>query len=688
MARLEKEQAANHKRIEAFGQEQLDFLNGLNHAMRIPLNTLVGALAMTDSQDPAALREDYPRLAQESVHAQLLLLEDFLTNAQYRHRLFSLEAVDFDLRHLVDEVAKELAPRAAAKGIELTALVPNQLPTSLKGDANRLRQIFVRLVDHAIQVTPTGGVVEIFGNPVLTREERIEFMFEVREAGHGILPEEVTALPDDASLPGGIPAPAWSSSLGFAICQQLVAMMGGEIGVESWPDTPEGAANPPGNVFHFTVPLRRQLEPEEMPGARIEFCNLRLLAIGCRGIQSVLLDNALTQWGARVSQVPDASRAIAQLSTFALSGHPCEVVILNQKRGQAIHQELVALRQVAPDAGFILLTDWLDQSWDQAAELSGCIVCLQKPFTVERLAVAIQQLRSSPLPKDRSGPVETRDTGHDPKLAARDPEERHSPDARRLLLVDDHPANLKLAQAMLVRLGCQASQLDAVADGAQAVDMFTRYPYQLVFMDCQMPGMDGYQATRLIREWERREARSPVPIVAFTADVMPATRTACQEAGMNDFMAKPVSLSDLRHKLIQHGCHPVVSGRKPEASSNAVLELDAAMGSIGLSREDFVEIAQLILEQWPELIGTLDRAIQTMDHGAARATSHVIKGSMANTLFPQLKGLTLPLHEAIRHHGWEEAKVQLLRVHEAFVPIQSALLALIRSAASSDHAAH
>lgn len=667
---LEAELQEARQSADSSERTRIAFLNGVNHELRTPLNTVLSALQLMQDAVIDPRHREYLNLAYDSTEALLALIEDLLTVAQFESRQYSLDSVDFDLRQLVDEIALGMAGRASACGLELSALVPNQFPTAVRGDANRLRQIFQRLLDFAFRNTPPGGIVEIYGNPVDAREDVIEFLFEIRNAGLDF-PVEVTheIFEDHMRLDGAQQHRMEGISRGLGICRRLVEMMGGEIGVDRHPVLEKG------QVLFFSVPLRKQLDPIVVTDDRLQLRNLRVLAVGCLGIQAVLLENAMIQWGARVSLVAELSMALEQIFFAEDGGRPFEAVILNQKPGEQVRETLGALQQSAPQARFILLTDWLDQGWDQVTELSGKTVCLKKPFSSERLALAVTQLFADYVRDDAETVAPKSMDQADPQI----PPAIGAQDAR-ILLVDDHRTNLKLAQAMLVRLGCDVKVVDCVTGGEEAIASYREHPYCLIFMDCQMPGLDGYQTTRGIRDWEREQGLPAAAIVAFTADVTPETRSVCLTSGMDDFLAKPVSLSDLQQRL--HRYWPLAL-QVPESvrevkRKQAVAEMTGAMASIGLPQEAFVEIAQLILTQWPELMANLEKEIHSDAHEAARATAHVLKGSMANILFPQLKELTLVLHEAIRASNWKQAQTMLQKLGKEFAPVQQALETLVQ----------
>lgn len=248
-------------------------------------------------------------------------------------------------------------------------------------------------------------------------------------------------------------------------------------------------------------------------------------------------------------------------------------------------------------------------------------------------------------------------------------------DNARILVVDDQSANLTVTLGMLAKIGCSRERCVTATTGLQAVERFQADPFDLVFMDCQMPLMDGYQTTRLIREWEQQRERVAVPIIALTADVTQANRRAGREAGMNDFLAKPVSLDELRRVLHRHLPTVTAVEERGVLSSQTLPQVVQALVALGLDSGEIPGIARLICEQFPELLDTLEQELAAGRYEQARSTSHVLRGSMLHSVFPQMQNETRLLHDAVRAREWPSARRQLSRVRAAFEPIQSELLA-------------
>ncbi|MBF0126861.1 MAG: response regulator [Magnetococcales bacterium] len=665
------------ERAVAANQAKSDFLATVSHEIRTPMNVVLGMLELLREAPLNHDRLEQVRLAYGSGKTLLALIDNILDFSKIEADLLTLDEVDFDLRNLVDESALILATLAHAKGIELTPFFPYGMPTSVRGDVNRLRQIFTNLLGNAIKFTPEGGTVELHGGPTgAVNSQKTEYLFEVRDSGPGVPIQEREKIFDrfiqsDIHRRQGYTG----TGLGLAISRRLVEMMGGEIGVDVNPYAQTGS------IFHFSVQLAKQPVFMAHPPKSDLFQGVRVLGVEIDGLQRTFLDDVLTRFGARFNYVIEATTALDALRQAKIDGHPYDLVVLNQKPGRDARNICRQLRCSNAIPRFILLTDLMDQGWDQAAELPGISICLKKPISAERLRSAMEWVLHTP-----------EGTPGRP-VSPQHPTER--PISMRydtwILLVDDHAANLTVAKGMLTRLGCDPARVVTAADGREGTTRFQEKPFGLVFMDCQMPGMDGYQASRLIREWEQQQRKPPTPIVAFTANVTSDNRQQGERAGMSAFLAKPVTLSELQTVLEQFLTPAPPPGppepatregtgapREEHGPSTDLAILTRAMEAIGLPEEDFRDVAGLLANQLPELLESLKRNLTEGDYETAKATAHVLKGSMANTIFPQLQPHTRSLHETIKSQSWQEALEVLQRVHTHFTPIQTALESFLR----------
>ncbi|MEO5363704.1 MAG: ATP-binding protein [Magnetococcus sp. DMHC-8] len=660
----------------AASQAKSTFLATMSHEIRTPMNVILGMLELLRTANISLPDRERVELAFGAGNTLLTLINNVLDFSKMDSEQLVLDKVDFDLRRLIYEAAMTVAPLAHAKAIELTAFFPDIAAMAVRGDPIRLKQVFINLLGNAIKFTPEGGTVELYGGPVDSDADRVDLLFEVRDSGIGVAEE------DREKIFGRFTQVDSSSTrrhegtgLGLSICKHLVAMMDGEIHADVNPDTPSGS------VFYFTVRLEKRQQTGLLDVKEQHFKGLRILAVSHDGLLRSLVEDALFSQGAHVDHVAELPHAAEILQQADRMGHAYQLVLCNQKPGISHRREFNQLLSCNAELRFILLTDLLDQGWDQATELPGTAICLKKPINADRLLAAVEWLIQN---KGSHHVIQTGHASHGEEVLV---------STGSVLVVDDQQANLIVTRGMLVNLGYRPEQILTALNGREAVDRFKEQPFDMILMDCQMPVMDGFAATQAIHEWEAASGRGGprVPIVAFTADITPQARDNMRACGMDGFLAKPVSVADLREQLRRFSllqvrrAVPVAAGgavagsEGQEAGAGAVEHIDMAvllksMRSIGLQEEDFREVADLLAVQFLELLNTMQRDLDNGDYQSARATAHVVKGSMANTIFPTLQKSTRALHEAVRSQNGSEAQAELRRVRQLFQPIQEALL--------------
>ena len=622
---IEDELRSSRERALEGSRLKSEFVANMSHEIRTPLNGVVSMAELLLDTPLSGEQAEYAQVALTSAEALMRVINDILDFSKIEAGKLEILSEDYSIRAAVEDVVEIAGVGAVDRGLELDVIVEDDVADVLRGDGNRIRQVLTNLVSNAIKFTVAGQVAVTVGVEQVAAGNGEQLRIEVADTGIGIDPERLPALFAPFSQADATTTRRYGGTgLGLCISKQLVELMGGRIGAHSVPGE--------GSRFWFTVPY----EPgagfgSEMLGS--DLTGSRVLVVDDVAADRQAMERRLTGWGISPDSAFDALSALRQLRRATETGRPFEAALIDLSMPEMDGLELARAIKAVPalrSTRLILVTASPVPAVE--AEAAGIEAQLVKPVRQSRLYDQLVTI----LHKDRAAPALVPAPASD--RAAGSAERGH------VLLVEDNQVNQFAAVRLLQTLGFR---VDVAADGRQAIAMTARTDYAAVFMDCQMPDVDGYTAARVIRRRERL-TEGHLPIIALTAHALDGDRQKCVDAGMDDYVAKPLRVQTVKALIDRIPGLSAGEAAGPEAPATNADDGDLfdplPLAEIGDPRTESL-LVTMFVEQASQRLPALASAIAAADAERVHSVAHVLKGSAATVGATRVSELSRQLCE-------------------------------------------
>jgi len=648
---------------ESAARTKAEFLASMSHEIRTPINGVIGMLNLLSRGTLVDEQLRQVNLAQSSARSLLSLINDILDFSKVEAGKLDLEFLDFDIRIHMEEFVQSMALRAEEKNLELILDMRGIDHQWVKSDPGRLRQVFTNLVGNAIKFTESGEVI-ISCNTEERGDNIIIFHGGVKDTGIGIAKEKLPGLFDSfTQIDASTTRRYGGTGLGLSIVNKLCSLMGGNVSASST----EGE----GSSFEFSIQMGKS-DHTTHTVIRTDIKELKVLIVDDNKTSREILAGQLAHWGAKPTITDDNASAQILCQRESQQNPLFDIVLLDMQTRDKYCSDALQQLKVLPSMSqskFILMTSISERGDAKKYAELGFHGYFSKPFTMEELSAALAVVAENGEAFRQASPLVTR---HYVKSLVQKnaPEEYSWPESTRILLVEDNSINQEVAQGLLEDFGLSS---DTVANGLEAIKALRSapagHPYTVVLMDCQMPEMDGYEATQQIRAKTAGENNAKITIIAMTANAMKGDKEKCLAVGMDDYISKPIDSKTLIKALkrwLTPGAQISMSEHSNNVKENKTWDRESALRRVRGKPERLAMLIGMFLKDMGRRVEELDKAVATQNIEEAQHLAHTIKGVAGNLSAIELSEISNTIEQAAKRKNIEEMQLAMLQLHSSY----------------------